>query len=112
MMTMGYLYLGLLRKEGDKLVEIRGAGYERVKLSKKDLNITGEGTLKNTRPISFPISAENWGWVSAIGAFTKRKGGELIYQGPLSSKQVIRAKDVPWLKRAALNIEQGSNNDN
>jgi hypothetical protein len=86
--------------------EVTGGSYARVSVSPSNANFNGthgsttgassgtSGNLTNAAAVTFPTPTANWGIVTHWGLFDAASGGNLLFQGPLSTSKTVNNGDA------------------
>ncbi len=91
------MYMGLLRRAGEEVVEVNAEDYARVAVPCDQWRIRiveGHMVLTNERTFCFARTESAWGAVQFVGFFSARQGGRRMYTMMLGSPGEIRAHSM------------------
>ena len=94
------VYIGLLKSDPSdqgEVNEVNGISYARQQIKFIE---SVDGQTYNELDVEFPTAKQNWGWISHIGFFSSKTGGDLIAYSELDYKKEIRAADVYRIPKA------------
>ena len=105
-------WMGLMRMEGETLVEPTATDYARTHIghttysSSSDIKMDDpdNGTIKNKEYIMFNETQSAWGQVSYFGLFATETGGSALITGSLTQEVTIDANKVPLFNIGAFTI--------
>lgn len=88
--------------------EVTGGSYARVAIASTGWSAvtgTSPSAISNSAAVTFPTATASWGTVVAVGIFDASTGGNLLYQGALTSSQTVANGNTFQFAASALSLQ-------